>query len=81
MSNTNDRRNVISEFLQRAKQRTLPVVLPEGSDSRIVLAARRLRDEAIAEPIVLGSPTEINTAAQRAGVDLAGIRTIDPQHP
>jgi phosphotransacetylase len=32
------------------------VVFPEGGDERIVAAARRLYDEALVDPILLGNP-------------------------
>lgn len=55
------------------------VVLPEGRDERIILAARILRDEDIARPIVLGQREQIDIATEKAGVALDGIRTIDPK--
>lgn len=54
------------------------VVLPEGSDPRVIAAARRLVEEQIARPIVLGCPEEIAQAAAQAGVALGDTRTIDP---
>ena len=49
-------------LLERARARGARVVLPEGGDPRVLAAARRLRDESIAEPILLGpgqlQPTE-----------------------
>jgi phosphate acetyltransferase len=71
--------DIIGTFKARAKGRNLSVVLPEGRDERIILAARRLKEEAIAEPIVLGTPQEIEAAVAKAGVNLDGIRTIDPR--
>ncbi len=53
-------------------------MLPEGGDPRVVAAARRLKDEGIAEPLVLGAPAEIDRAAAEAGVPLDGISTIHP---
>jgi phosphate acetyltransferase len=47
-------------------------VLPEGEYVRILAAARRLKDEGLAEPIVLG-------ASKEAGVDLSGLTLIDPR--
>jgi phosphate acetyltransferase len=41
-------------LLERARARGARVVLPEGDDPRVLAAARRLRDESIAEPILLG---------------------------
>jgi phosphate acetyltransferase len=55
------------------------VVLPEGADPRVVTAARRLKDESIAEPILLGSPAELEQAAGQAGVVCDDIRQVDPQ--
>jgi len=62
-----------------ARKRNLTVVLPEGSDERIVAAARILKDEGIARPIVLGKTEEIEAARNKAGVSLEGIETINPR--
>lgn len=45
---------VRNELLARARARGARVVLAEGADPRVAAAAARLRDEGIAEPIVLG---------------------------
>ena len=71
--------DIIGSFKAKATGRNLSVVLPEGRDERIILAARRLKEEAIAEPIVLGTPQQIEAAIARAGAGLDGIRTIDPR--
>ena len=42
------------DLLQRAAARRGRVVLVEGEDPRVMAAARRLEDEGIAEPVVLG---------------------------
>ena len=46
--------DVIGNFIAQAKTRNLTVVLPEGADGRILAAARRLKDEGIARPVLLG---------------------------
>ena len=46
--------DVLAEARAHIRGRGLKVVLPEGTDDRIVTAARRLRDEDLAEPLVLG---------------------------
>ena len=46
--------DVVGRCIDKIRGRGLRVVFPEGSDERIVAAARRLREERIAEPIVLG---------------------------
>ena len=71
--------NIIDTCLAQARRSCKRLVLPEGHDERIVRAARRLQDETIARPILLGSPDELRAAAQRAGVVLDGITLIDPK--
>ena len=70
--------DIVSDFREKLTGRNLSVALPEGRDERIVLAARRLKDEDIARPIVLGGPEQIDAAVQKAGVGLDGIEIIDP---
>ncbi len=48
--------NILETCLAQIRGRALRVVLPEGADERIVAAARRLRDEGLAEPILLEHP-------------------------
>jgi phosphate acetyltransferase len=69
---------IIDGFVEKVKGRGLSVVLPEGSDERIVVAARRLKDQDIAEPILLGKQEELASAGNRAGAGLDGIRSIEP---
>ena len=63
--------------LARASRKRL--VFPEGHDERIVAAARRLKDDSIALPVLLGSRDDIVAAAARAGASLDGIDTQDPE--
>lgn len=71
--------DVIEFFKEKARKRHFSVVLPEGRDERVLLAAHRLRAEGIAEPIVLGTPEQIETAALGAGIHLDGMATVDPR--
>ena len=64
--------DLVQGFFDTARKRRLSVVLPEGEDVRILAAARRLKDEGLAEPIVLG-------AAKEAGIDLSGLILVDPK--
>ncbi|MHC4541883.1 MAG: phosphate acyltransferase, partial [Planctomycetota bacterium] len=71
--------DIISRFAQRARGKSLSVVLPEGRDERIIRAARRLKDEDIARPIVLGKPKQIKAAVEKAHVDVGDIKVINPK--
>ncbi len=69
--------SILEGFRARAKEKKRSVVLPEGGDPRVISAARRLQDEALAEPIVIGRPEAIERAADQAGVAVDDIRRID----
>ncbi len=71
--------NIVEQCLAKVQGRGLTVVLPEGRDPRIIEAARQIKEQRIAEPIVLGKPEQIEAAAQEAGVSLTGITTLDPK--
>ncbi len=59
--------------------RALKVVLPEGGDERILRAARRVLDERLALPVLLGARQAIESRATGLGVPLAGIEIRDPE--
>jgi malate dehydrogenase (oxaloacetate-decarboxylating)(NADP+) len=62
------------------KARTLPlrVAYPHGHDLRIIRAARRVLDEGIASPVLVGDIGLIKELAGEAGVSLEGIDMVDP---
>ena len=65
-------------LVQRAKQQKKHIVLPEGEDERILQAARDLVRTKIVDITLLGDSTRIESEALRLGVDLKGIKIIDP---
>jgi phosphate acetyltransferase len=71
--------DLVQQFLESAKKRSLRVVLPEGSDQRVLLAARRLYDQGIAKPILLGKTEEIAATASIAGISLDGLNVLNPR--
>lgn len=70
--------DIVDSFVAAAKRRDQTVVLPEGNDERILRAARRMQDQAIARPILLGDPEQLSQIATQAGASLDGITLIDP---
>ena len=70
--------DILSRFYDAAKSQRRSVVLPEGGDARVVTAARRLRDEGLADPILLGTPEDLAAAAAQAGVCCDDICQINP---
>ena len=70
--------DIVERLVAQAKQRRRTVVLPEGDDPRILQAARRLHDEGIARPVLIGARTALEEAAESAGVSLDAIESVAP---
>lgn len=62
----------------KAQERPMRVVYPHGADVRIIRAARRVIDERIAEPILLGNPDKITSLAESRDIELEGVQIFDP---
>ncbi len=71
--------DLLDRLFDIARRRNRKIVLPEGEDACIVAAAARLRDEKIAQPILLGSLDAIGKAADERGLSLDGIALTDPR--
>lgn len=71
--------NAIKEIIEKASKLNGSIVLPEGQDARVVVAACSLVDRKICTPVVLGTSEEIAVAEAKAGLSLAerGIKVID----
>lgn len=50
--------DILQRLFERARARRARIVLPETGDERIVQAARRLREEGLADPILPGAPQD-----------------------
>jgi phosphate acetyltransferase len=70
--------DIVEACIAQARSRNGRLVFPEGNDERIVAAARRIKDQGIATPVLLGSEAEIAAAAATAGVSLDGLSLADP---
>ncbi len=62
----------------KAKERAMRVVYPQGADPRTIRAARRVRHEGIAAPIILGNIAAIEQTAAGLEIPLDGIEMLDP---
>jgi phosphate acetyltransferase len=65
----------IIEKLQRHPKR---VVFPEGTEPRVLQAARQFYSLRLGAPILLGDRTAVKQAAAELNVSLEGVRIIDP---
>jgi phosphate acetyltransferase len=71
--------NVLEICLAQIRGRGMRVVFPEASDERIVVAARRLRDEDLAKPILLQNPESSNQLDAYATLYLQGRPDTNPK--
>ena len=65
---------------RRAADADRRIVFPEGHDPRVHEAVRTILAHGLATPVVLGSPDEIRTALEAAGVDTRDVAIEDPAH-
>ena len=70
-------KGIVDRIVRTVAGRRLPVVLPEGTEERVLRAARRLKDEDIAEPILIGAADALNQSAKKWGIRLSGLTCID----
>ena len=70
--------DIVERLIAQAKQQRHAVALPEGDDPRILQAARRLHDEDIARPKLIGARAALEEAAAGAGVSLDSIESVAP---
>ncbi len=68
--------DIIDSFKKNVRGKNFSVVLPEGNDERIIQAARIVKDQEIARPIVLGKAEKIAEAVEKAGISFDGIESL-----
>ncbi len=71
--------NVLDQIKDRARTTGKTIVLPEGGDERTLRAAAAVREQGLAQVIVLGRPEQVEQLAYQQGVDLSSIPIQDPE--
>ena len=69
------------QLIERARSTRKRIVLPEGSDDRILRAAATVLTREIADVIILGEPAEIRSRAIELGVDIERAEVLSPFDP
>lgn len=69
----------LQSILATARKRGGSVVLPEATEPRILRAARRLLDDGIARPVLVGGNAAIRERADIENLRLEGLTLVDPQ--
>jgi phosphate acetyltransferase len=67
------------DLVQRAKADRKHIVLPEGTDERVLTAADQLLRDDVADLTLLGDADDIRTRAASLGLRLPGVKIVDPR--
>ncbi len=70
---------LLNQIREKAALKKRTIVLPESHDERVLKAAEILTKNKIASVVTLGNEEKVRADAAKLGVDLQGIRIIDPE--
>lgn len=70
--------NLFEGIKQKVAGKGISIVLPEGTDERIVAAADRLAKENVLKPILIGQVDSVKAKASELGLTLEGVEILDP---
>ena len=68
------------DLVDAARRAGAHIVLPEGTEPRILEAAEIVRERGIARLTLLGDPDAVHAVARDRNIDLTGIDIVDPEH-
>jgi phosphate acetyltransferase len=71
--------SLIERLTVKLQEHPKRIVFPEGSDARILQAARLIATHGIGVPILLGDRSEIKKNAFKLNINLEGIRILEPE--
>ena len=72
--------NAISRIKDKARAKKRRVVLPEGTESRMIMAAKKIVSDGMASVTMLGDEDEIKKLAAEHGLNLQKVEIINPAH-
>ncbi|EZI13984.1 phosphate acetyltransferase [Staphylococcus epidermidis VCU050] len=70
--------DLLSVLQDKLSGKNVKIVLPEGEDERVLIAATQLQKIDYVSPIVLGNEDNIKSLASKHALDLTQIEIIDP---
>lgn len=70
---------LLNKLYDLAKANVKRIVLPEGEEERTILAASKIKELKVAEPILIGNYENISKKAEDLGANIDGILIIDPK--
>jgi len=70
---------VLGRLFERARRTGRTIVVPEGTDPRVLRAAVRAVELQVCRPIVLGEPAAVREAASRETINLGNLAIVEPK--
>ncbi|MGL4973063.1 MAG: phosphate acetyltransferase [Culicoidibacterales bacterium] len=70
--------SIFKNISQAIQGKEIEIVFTEGTDVRILAAARKLRQEGLVKPVLVGNTQTIHDLAEQTGASLEGMRIADP---
>ncbi len=70
--------NLMDRIKVQAQKNKRTIVLPEGTEERIVTAASIIAAEKLAVPVLLGQEAAIKKVAEKTGSELSNVKIVDP---
>ncbi|MDF1544635.1 MAG: phosphate acyltransferase, partial [bacterium] len=71
--------SVLEQIRDRAKSKRRRVVLPEGTEPRVIQAAVKIVEQGLAEVTLIGPFDQLTALAAEHGLDTSKVTLIDPQ--
>ncbi|MDQ6999255.1 MAG: NADP-dependent malic enzyme [Mariprofundus sp.] len=62
----------------KARAHSIRLVLPEGEDETVIRAALEMKEQGIADPILIGRADRFQASCRSAQIDATGLTLIDP---
>ncbi len=69
------------QLMQLARSNKKCIVLPEGSDDRVLTAAAIVLQRQVADIVILGEPAVVSRRATELGLNLRDARVVNPHDP
>jgi malate dehydrogenase (oxaloacetate-decarboxylating)(NADP+) len=71
-------RHVMRTLIHKAERNPKRIVFPEGDQPKILRASQNILDQKIGIPILLGSEIKIRDMIKQLGLELNGVKIVDP---
>ena len=73
-------KSILERATEAIQGKNLKIVLPEGTDHRVLEAAIRHKEDGLLQPIVLGDKGKIQKVADANNLKLGDLHIVDPQY-